>query len=232
MCASGTPCCSKRPVRSFPEVCQRGRFASGLQARRALSPARGLPRLRRSGGAGRGRRARMRCTGAECPAQLVRNLVHFASRDCHGYRRAWPCCGTRRWWTNDLIRTPGDLYHLNAQDVAKLDRMGKKSAENLIAAIEKLQAAGSVPPHQRLRHPSGGYPWRPGAGGAVPHSGCAHGSGRGDADRGARRGSCHRPLFGGVVPESPVPALGGDASGGGREYGVQAGAAGRSLSMA
>lgn len=38
---------------------------------------------------------------------------------------------------NDLIRTPGDLYHLNAQDVAKLDRMGEKSAENLIAAIEK-----------------------------------------------------------------------------------------------
>ena len=167
----------------------------------------------------------LRCTGAECPAQLVRNLVHFASRDCMDIEGLGPAV-VRALVENDLIRTPGDLYHLNAQDVAKLDRMGEKSAENLIAAIE---AAGSVPPHQRLRHPSGGYPWRPGAGGAVPHSGCAHGSGRGDADRGARRGSCHRPLFGGVVPKSTVPALGGDASGGRREYGVQAGAAGRSF---
>ena len=78
----------------------------------------------------------LRCTGAECPAQLVRNLVHFASRDCMDIEGLGPAV-VRALVENDLIRTPGDLYHLNAQDVAKLDRMGEKSAENLIAAIEK-----------------------------------------------------------------------------------------------
>ena len=39
-----------------------------------------------------------------------------------------------------LVRTPGDLYRLEAQSVAQLERMGQKSAENLIAAIEKSKS--------------------------------------------------------------------------------------------
>ena len=42
-----------------------------------------------------------------------------------------------------MVKTPADLYRLDAQTVATLDRMGKKSAENLINEIEKEQAAGS-----------------------------------------------------------------------------------------
>lgn len=78
----------------------------------------------------------LRCTGVECPAQLVRNLVHFASRDCMDIEGMGPAV-VRALVENQLIQTPGDLYHLQAEDVAQLDRMGKKSAENLIAAIEK-----------------------------------------------------------------------------------------------
>jgi len=37
----------------------------------------------------------------------------------------------------ELLKSPGDLYHLDGEQVAKLDRMGKKSAENLLAAIER-----------------------------------------------------------------------------------------------
>lgn len=78
----------------------------------------------------------LRCTGAECPAQLVRNLVHFASRDCMDIEGLGPAV-VRALVEHDLIRTPGDLYHLNAEEVAKLDRMGETSANKLIAAIEK-----------------------------------------------------------------------------------------------
>lgn len=78
----------------------------------------------------------MRCTGVECPAQLVRNLVHFASRDCMDIEGLGPAV-VRALVEHQLIQTPGDLYHLKAEDVAQLDRMGKKSAENLIAAIER-----------------------------------------------------------------------------------------------
>ena len=78
----------------------------------------------------------LRCTGAECPAQLMRNLVHFASRDCMDIEGLGPAV-VRALVENGLIHTPGDLYRLKAEEVAQLERMGEKSAEKLIAAIEK-----------------------------------------------------------------------------------------------
>ncbi len=78
----------------------------------------------------------LRCTGAECPAQLMRNLVHFASRDCMDIEGLGPAV-VRALVENGLIHTPGDLYQLKAEEVAQLERMGEKSAQNLIAAIEK-----------------------------------------------------------------------------------------------
>lgn len=80
--------------------------------------------------------AALRCTGAECPAQLMRHLVHFASRDAMDIEGLGPAV-VESLVNAGLIRTPGDLYHLQVADVAKLDRMGKKSAENLILAIER-----------------------------------------------------------------------------------------------
>lgn len=80
--------------------------------------------------------AALRCTGAECPAQLLRHLVHFASRDAMDIEGLGPAA-VENLVNTGLLKAPGDLYRLRAEDVEPLDRMGKKSAENLIAAIEK-----------------------------------------------------------------------------------------------
>ena len=83
--------------------------------------------------------AAIRCTGAECPAQLLRNLTHFASRDAMDIEGMGPAV-VEGLVKAGLVRTPGDLYRLEAQSVAQLERMGQKSAENLIAAIEKSKS--------------------------------------------------------------------------------------------
>lgn len=77
----------------------------------------------------------IRCTGAECPAQLIRNLVHFASRDAMDIEGLGPAV-IELLVQAELLRIPSDLYSLQVSDIAKLERMGKKSAQNLINAIE------------------------------------------------------------------------------------------------
>ena len=83
--------------------------------------------------------AAIRCTGAECPAQLLRNLTHFASRDAMDIEGLGPAV-VQQLVDSGLVRNAADLYSLHAADVAKLDRMGEKSAENLIRAIEDSKA--------------------------------------------------------------------------------------------
>lgn len=83
--------------------------------------------------------AHIRCTGAECPAQLLRNLTHFASRDAMDIEGLGPAV-VESLVNAGLVKTAADLYQLQAQDVARLDRMGQKSAENLIMAIEKSKS--------------------------------------------------------------------------------------------
>ncbi len=83
--------------------------------------------------------AAMRCTGAECPAQLLRSITHFASRNAMdieglGISVAQSLIGA------GLIHSAAELYSLRAQDVEQLDRMGRKSAEKLIAAIDKSRS--------------------------------------------------------------------------------------------
>lgn len=80
--------------------------------------------------------AHIRCTGAECPAQLLRHLTHFASRDAMDIEGLGPAV-VEGLVNAGLVKGPGDLYALKAEDVANLERMGKKSADNLIAAIER-----------------------------------------------------------------------------------------------
>lgn len=81
----------------------------------------------------------MRCTGAECPAQLVRHLVHFASRDAMDIEGLGPAV-VKALVDAGLVKNPADLYRLTVEDVAKLDRMGKKSAQNLIKALDKSKS--------------------------------------------------------------------------------------------
>jgi len=80
--------------------------------------------------------AHTRCTGAECPAQLLRNLAHFASRDAMDID-GLGIAVMESLVNAGLVKTPGDLYFLDEEDVAKLDRMGQKSAQKLTAALEK-----------------------------------------------------------------------------------------------
>ena len=98
-----------------------------------VCPVCGAPVIRDEDGAA------LRCTGAECPAQLLRNLTHFASRDAMDIDGCGPAV-VQQLVDSGLIRNAADLYSLHAADVAKLDRMGAKSAENLIRAIEKSKA--------------------------------------------------------------------------------------------
>ncbi len=108
----------KRPAGTvpyrFPNVC----------------PVCGAPVVRDEDG------AHIRCTGAECPAQLLRNISHFASRDAMDIE-GLGIAVVENLVGAGLVKTPGDLYFLNEGDVAKLDRMGEKSARNLLSAIER-----------------------------------------------------------------------------------------------
>ena len=83
----------------------------------------------------------MRCTGAECPAQRLRNIIHFASREAMDIEGLGSAVAEALIKAG-LLTTPAGIYYLEAEKVAKLDRMGKKSAANLISAIEKSKQAG------------------------------------------------------------------------------------------
>lgn len=83
----------------------------------------------------------VRCTGAECPAQLLRNLVHFASRDAMDIEGLGSAV-VESLVEEGLLRTPADLYGLEEEAVAGLERMGAKSARNLLAAIERSKDRG------------------------------------------------------------------------------------------
>ena len=83
--------------------------------------------------------AAIRCTGAECPAQLQRNITHFASRDAMDIEGLGPAV-VQQLVEHKLISNVADLYSLRSEDVAALDRMGAKSAENLIRALEKSKS--------------------------------------------------------------------------------------------
>lgn len=85
--------------------------------------------------------AATRCTNPSCPAQLERSITHFASRDAMDIDGLGPAV-VAQLLEAGLIHGVSDLYSLEKDAVASLDRMGKKSAQNLIAAIERSKKAG------------------------------------------------------------------------------------------
>lgn len=80
--------------------------------------------------------AAIRCTNTDCPAQLMRHLIHFVSRDAMDIDGLGPAV-LEQLSNGGLVKSPADLYRLTAQDISALDRKAEKSANNLIAAIEK-----------------------------------------------------------------------------------------------
>ena len=83
----------------------------------------------------------LRCTNPSCPAQLERNIEHFASK------KAMNIDGmggkvVKLFLDNGLIHDASDLYYLKKEEIEILERMGEKSAEKLLSAIEASKQAG------------------------------------------------------------------------------------------
>lgn len=77
----------------------------------------------------------LRCTGAECPAQLSRNIAHFASRDAMDIEGLGSAI-VESLIDKGLIHSPADIYYLTLEDIKSLWKSGSKAAEKLLAAIE------------------------------------------------------------------------------------------------
>ncbi len=107
------------PLYRLPEVC----------------PSCGEPVHRQEG------EAALRCTNPECPAQALRNLIHFASRDAmdiDGLGKAVAAQLVDKGYVGSVA----DLYTLTKEQLLTLDKFKEKSADNLLGAIENSKKAG------------------------------------------------------------------------------------------
>lgn len=96
----------------------------------AVCPSCGEPVTRVAG------EAAVRCTNPECPAQLLRSLIHFASRDAMDIDGLGPAA-VEQIVGHGLVRSLADLYQLKSDELVKLDRFAQKSAGKLVQAIDK-----------------------------------------------------------------------------------------------
>ncbi len=85
--------------------------------------------------------AAVRCTNSQCPAQLSRSIEHFCSKGAMNIEGLGPAL-VSLLLENKLISCVADLYTLKADSLEELDRMGKKSAQNLINSINGSKSAG------------------------------------------------------------------------------------------
>lgn len=85
--------------------------------------------------------AAIRCTNASCPAQLSRSIEHFASKGAMGIDGLGPQI-VSSLLDAGLIHDCADLYLLTAEELEKIDRMGKRSAQKLISSINNSKSAG------------------------------------------------------------------------------------------
>lgn len=114
---------SKRPENAVPFVMP------------SVCPECGSPVVRDEDGVA------LRCTSPECPAQRLRNIAHFASREAMDIE-GLGISVCESLIDSGLINSAADLYYLDAEKVAALERMGKKSADNLMKALESSKQAG------------------------------------------------------------------------------------------
>ena len=114
---------SKRPEGTVPYVMP------------AYCPECGSPVIRDEDGAA------LRCTSPECPAQRLRNIAHFASREAMDIE-GLGISVCESLINSGMVKDASDLYYLDAQSVAALERMGDKSAANLMRSIENSKEAG------------------------------------------------------------------------------------------
>ena len=101
----------------------------------SVCPECGSPVVRDEDGAA------LRCTSPECPAQRLRNIAHFASREAMDIE-GLGISVCESLINNGLVSSAADLYYLEQDKIAGLERMGDKSAAKLLAAIERSKSAG------------------------------------------------------------------------------------------
>ncbi len=83
-----------------------------------------------------GEEAAIRCTNPHCPALGREGLIHFVSRDAMNIEGCGPSV-INALLDAGLVRDAADLYSLRKEDLLKLERMGEKSADNLLAALDE-----------------------------------------------------------------------------------------------
>lgn len=98
-----------------------------------ICPACGEPTVRLEG------EAAVKCINISCPAQIRRGMIHFVSREAMDIDGMGESIITLLLKEN-LIKDISDIYYLNKEDIIPLERMGEKSADNLIKAIEKSKS--------------------------------------------------------------------------------------------
>ena len=81
--------------------------------------------------------AAVRCLNTECPAQLLRNLIHFCSRDAMDIEGLGES-NLELFVNEGLIKTPADIYTVKEEQIIPLERMAEQSAKNIVEAINKL----------------------------------------------------------------------------------------------
>ncbi len=115
----------------IPEVLAVSKHAEGASAYEMpkVCPSCGSPVWREEG------EAVIRCTNADCPAQLLRHLIHFTSRDAMDIEGLGPAV-LEQLLNAGLIKNIDDLYSLDYDEVVKLERTGEKSVNNLKTAIQ------------------------------------------------------------------------------------------------
>ncbi len=85
-----------------------------------------------------------RCRGMACPAQLKELLLHFVSRDAMDIEGVGQAL-VNQLVDRGLVKDPADLYYLKKEDLVRLERMGEKSAQNLLRALERSKERGLAP---------------------------------------------------------------------------------------
>ncbi len=80
--------------------------------------------------------AAVRCLNTECPAQLLRNLIHFCSRDAMDIEGLGDS-NLELFANEGLIKTPADIYSIKEEQIIPLERMAEQSAKNIVDAVNK-----------------------------------------------------------------------------------------------
>lgn len=116
----------------IPEVLRVVRHIPGQPPYRLpeICPSCGQPVIREED------EAYLRCVNPECPAQRLRNLIHFTSKDAMDIDGLGPAV-LEALLREGLIAHAYDLYAMSGEAIAAIDGMGEKSAEKLLAAVER-----------------------------------------------------------------------------------------------